>query len=216
MLRGISRTFIWGFGLGVVSAVAMLWGLGVLHPASVSAHHPAGGARVRSSYADASVTPDDARLTPDEEQLVERRLALPIAGLKAQEIEDTFNDLRGGVRRHEATDILAPRGTPVFAVDDGTIRKLFTSRQGGLTVYQFDPGESYCYYYAHLDHYAAELREGTRVRRGQVIGYVGTTGNAPANTPHLHLAVFKVGPAKHWWKGTPINPYPALMDALKR
>ena len=143
-------------------------------------------------------------------------IGLPIAGLKAKDIQDTYDQRRDGTRPHEATDILAPRGTPVLAVDSGTIKKLFTSKPGGLTVYQFDPASVYCYYYAHLDHYAENLKEGMAVNRGDVIGYVGTTGNAPANTPHLHFAIFKIGPQKRWWEGTPVNPYPFLMEALKR
>jgi peptidoglycan LD-endopeptidase LytH len=144
-------------------------------------------------------------------------IGLPIAGLKAKNIQDTFPQLRGGgTRPHEATDILSPRGTPVLAVDDGTIKRLFTSKPGGLTVYQFDPEEVYCYYYAHLDRYAEGLKEGQAVKRGDRIGYVGTTGNADPGTPHLHFAIFKIGPAKRWWEGTPINPYPVLMEALPK
>ena len=144
------------------------------------------------------------------------RIGLPIAGLRAKDIQDTYSQLRGGTRPHEAADILAPRGTPVLAVDSGTIKKLFTSKPGGLTVYQFDPEGVYCYYYAHLDGYAPNLKEGMTVKRGDLIGYVGTTGNAPANTPHLHFAIFKLGALKRWWEGTPINPYPFLIEALKR
>ena len=110
---------------------------------------------------------------------------------------------------------MAPRGTPVLAVDDGTIRKLFHSRAGGLTVYQFDPGEIYCYYYAHLDRYADGLIERMKVRRGDVIGYVGSTGNASPAAPHLHFAIFLLGPEKRWSEGKAINPYPLLIDALK-
>jgi murein DD-endopeptidase MepM/ murein hydrolase activator NlpD len=144
------------------------------------------------------------------------RIGLPIAGLRAKDIQDTFSHLRGGNRPHEATDILAPRGTPVLAVDAGTIKKLFTSKPGGLTVYQFDAEGVYCYYYAHLDRYAANLKEGMTVKRGDVIGYVGTTGNANPNTPHLHFAIFKLGTLKRWWEGAPINPYPFLIEALQR
>jgi murein DD-endopeptidase MepM/ murein hydrolase activator NlpD len=142
-------------------------------------------------------------------------IGLPIAGLKAKDIQDTFHQSRGGgTRPHEATDILAPRGTPVLAMVDGTIKRLFTSKPGGLTVYEFDPEEVYCYYYAHLDHYAEGLKEGMVVKRGDCIGYVGTSGNADPGTPHLHLAISKIGPAKRWWEGTPINPYPILMEVL--
>ena len=102
------------------------------------------------------------------------------------------------------------RGTPVRAVEDGRIARLFNSKAGGITIYQFDPSEQYCYYYAHLDRYAEGLRENDRVSRGQVIGYVGTTGNAPKDTPHLHFAIFRLNSEKRWWEGTPLDPYPIL------
>ena len=125
-----------------------------------------------------------------------------------------FDEMRGGsTRRHDALDILAPRGTPVVATDDGTVKKLFTSGAGGLTIYQFDPDSRYAYYYAHLDRYAEGLREGASVRRCELIGYVGTTGNAPRNAPHLHFAVAALGAQKRWWEGSALNPYPALQRA---
>jgi lipoprotein-anchoring transpeptidase ErfK/SrfK len=138
------------------------------------------------------------------------RVTIPVAGVDKSAVHDTFNEGRNG-HRHEATDILAPRGTPVVAAVNGTVKKLFKSAQGGLTVYEFDESGTYCYYYAHLDRYADGLTEGMPVAAGQVIGYVGTTGNAPPNTPHLHFAIFKLGPEKQWWRGTAINPYPVLM-----
>jgi murein DD-endopeptidase MepM/ murein hydrolase activator NlpD len=141
-------------------------------------------------------------------------IGLPIDGLEAKNIQDTYFQTRGGTRTHEATDIIAPRGTPVLAVDAGTVRKLFLSKPGGLTVYQFDPGEVYCYYYAHLYRYAAGLKEGATLHRGEVVGYVGSTGNADPTAPHLHFAIFRIGPGKRWWEGTPINPYPILIQAL--
>ena len=116
---------------------------------------------------------------------------------------------RGG-RQHEAIDILAPRNTPVKAVEGGKIARLFFSKAGGITVYQFDPTEQYCYYYAHLERYADGLVEGQELRKGQVIGYVGTPGNAPKDTPHLHFAIFRLTEAKRWWEGTPIDPYDVL------
>ena len=145
---------------------------------------------------------------PDD--LARRDLEIPVEGVKPKELVDTFDEARGGQRVHEALDILAPRNTPVKAVEDGTIARLFESKAGGTTIYQFDPTEQYCYYYAHLERYAAGLKEGDRVKKGQVIGYVGTSGNAPKDTPHLHFAVFKLTSAKHWWEGTPINPYDIL------
>jgi len=137
-------------------------------------------------------------------------LVVPVLGVQPSELRDDFAHPRGNGRTHGAIDILASRGTPVVAAVDGTIRKLFTSRTGGLTIYQFDRGENRVYYYAHLDSYARGLAEGLVVRQGTVIGYVGTTGNAPADTPHLHFSVENLPPAKEWWKGSPVNPYPLL------
>ena len=145
-----------------------------------------------------------------------RTLGMPVQRMKISDMRDTFNESRGNQRRHEATDILAPRGTPVLAVEDGTIVKLFWSVPGGRTIYQFDPSKQYCYYYAHLDGYAAHLAEGIPVRRGDVIGFVGTTGNAPPGTPHLHFGITKTGPDKKWWGGTPIDPYPLLRTSAEK
>lgn len=140
-----------------------------------------------------------------------RALTMPVAGIDPGSIHDNFDEMRGGsTRRHDALDILAPRGTPVVATDDGTVKKLFTSVPGGLTVYEFDPDQRYCYYYAHLDAYASGLHEGQLLRRGDLVGYVGTTGNAPKDAPHLHFAVIRLDPDKRWWTGTPINPFPLL------
>jgi len=138
-----------------------------------------------------------------------RGLIVPVAGVQRSELRDNYEQARGGAR-HEAIDIMAPRGTPVIATDDGFVRKLFTSIPGGLTIYEFDPDQRFCYYYAHLDRYADGLHEGQFLHRGDVLGYVGTTGNAPKNTPHLHFTIFRAGPDKKWWKGTAINPYPLL------
>ena len=139
-----------------------------------------------------------------------RSLTLPVQGIKRDELRDTFNETRGATRKHEAMDVLAPRNTPVVAVEDGKIARLFLSAAGGITLYQFDPTSTYCYYYAHLEKYANGLEEGDTVKRGQVLGYVGTTGNAPRDTPHLHFAIFKLGDDKKWWEGTPIDPYSVL------
>ena len=105
---------------------------------------------------------------------------------------------------------MATRGTPVLAVADGRIVKLFDSKAGGKTLYQFDPDETVAYYYAHLEGYERGIAEGLQVRQGQVIGYVGSSGNASPDAPHLHFAIFRLGPAKLWWQGTPVNPYPLL------
>ena len=140
------------------------------------------------------------------------KLMVPVQGVKASALTDTFDQPRGNQRHHEALDIMAPKGTPVVAAADGKVVKLFTSKPGGLTVYQFDPSEKYAYYYAHLDRYADGLQEGMVLKRGDVLGYVGVTGNSDPNAPHLHFAVVELTPEKQWWKGTPLNPFPLLKD----
>lgn len=134
---------------------------------------------------------------------------IPVEGVLASELHDSFTEVRSGGRSHRAIDILAPQGTPVIAAVDGTVRKLFNSRAGGITLYQFDVNEERVYYYAHLDRYADGIREGLSIKQGTVIGYVGTSGNA-GNTPHLHFSVEVLPPTKEWWKGEPVNPYPLL------
>jgi murein DD-endopeptidase MepM/ murein hydrolase activator NlpD len=151
-----------------------------------------------------TIAPTQAELLP----MHPGALLIPVTGITAAQLQDTFNDTRGSERHHEALDIMAPVKTPVVAVDDGKVMKLFTSVPGGLTVYQYDPSASFAYYYAHLDSYAADLVEGQMLKRGDLIGYVGATGNANALAPHLHFAIFALGPEKQWWKGTAINPYP--------
>lgn len=140
-----------------------------------------------------------------------RDLKLPVDGVDRKDLRNTFADARGS-RTHEALDILAPRGTKVRAVEDGRVQKLFTSKAGGLTIYEFDPTQTFTYYYAHLDRYEDGLREGQMVKRGDVIGYVGSTGNASPDAPHLHFAIFRLGPEKQWWKGEPINPFLVLTE----
>lgn len=142
-------------------------------------------------------------------------MTLPIAGLTAKDLRDTFVEEHNG-HPHEAIDIMAARGTPVHAVISGTVQKLFLSKAGGNTIYEFDQEGTLCYYYAHLDRYAEGLREGKHVEQGEVIGYVGSTGNASPDAPHLHFTIFQLGPEKQWWKGTPINPFEFLQKAARR
>jgi len=146
---------------------------------------------------------------PPSGELEDREFTIPVQGIRADQLVRTFDDARGS-RRHEAIDILAPMGTPVLAVEDGKVARLFTSKAGGITIYQFDPTERFCYYYAHLERYADGLTEGDTVRKGQLIGYVGVSGNAPKDTPHLHFAIFRLTAEKRWWEGTPIDPYDIL------
>jgi murein DD-endopeptidase MepM/ murein hydrolase activator NlpD len=138
--------------------------------------------------------------------LRQKKLLLPLTGLKVVDLRNSFDDARAG-HKHEAIDILAPRNTPVLAIEDGKIVKLWKSKYGGITIYQFDPSSTYAYYYAHLEKYHDSLKEGMWVKKGQVIGYVGTSGNAPPNTPHLHFTIFKLTKDRRWWEGAPVNPY---------
>ncbi len=150
---------------------------------------------------------------PDITQLRARALALPVQGIDSARLSDTYTQARAAGVPHEAIDIMAQRGTPVLAVEDGEVVKLFFSQSGGITLYQFDPDRRYAYYYAHLDRYAEGVREGSKLRKGQVIGYVGSTGNALPGSPHLHFAIFTLGPERQWWRGTPLNPFLVWRDA---
>jgi len=157
------------------------------------------GSRIASGSGYVSSLSDDA-------------IIIPVAGLTAADLHDNFTQPRSGGRTHHALDILAPRGTPVIAAVDGTIRKLDIGGAGGITIYQFNRDETRVYYYAHLERYAGVVAEGLYVPQGTVIGYVGTTGNAPPGTPHLHFAIEDLPATKEWWKGTAVNPYPLLTD----
>ena len=217
----------------VVFAAALGFLAGMLVMAAIVVIFPSGAASVVAPLTDA-VTRVEVKPTKEDEptpvspppvaasspppevvgypndDLRRRNLTLPVQGIRREDLTDTFNDMRGTSRRHEALDVLAPRNTPILAVEDGTVAKLFVSEAGGLTLYQFDPASQYAYYYAHLERYADGLKEGAPLTRGQVIGYVGTTGNAPRDTPHLHFAIFKLGEDKKWWQGTPVDPYSVL------
>jgi peptidoglycan LD-endopeptidase LytH len=133
-------------------------------------------------------------------------LVVPVAGVLRSQLRDSYDEARGA-GLHEAMDILVPRGTPVLSATDGRVLKLFDSQPGGLMVYATDTSERFILLYGHLDGYADGLRDGMPLVRGQVIGYVGTTGNAPADTPHLHFEILRGQPAVAWWEGVPVNPY---------
>ena len=136
-------------------------------------------------------------------------LKMPVAGVDVARLRDTFLDKRGA-RVHHALDIMAPRGTPVVAVADGVVAKAYRHALGGLSVYQYDATRRYAYYYAHLDRFAPGLEAGRALSAGDLIGYVGTTGNATPTSPHLHFAVYRLGPERQWWRGTPIDPLSLL------
>jgi peptide-methionine (S)-S-oxide reductase len=146
--------------------------------------------------------------------VLQSELIVPVSGVQPAALHDTYNELRDGTRPHEALDILAPRGTPVLSATNGRVLKLFNSKPGGLMVYAADSTGRFILMYGHLDAYAPGLADGQPLVRGQKLGIVGTTGNAPANTPHLHFAIARSANINEWWKGTPVNPYPLL--AAKR
>ena len=184
-------------------------------PVATAPARPAAPAPVQSGVPSAAPTPS---LDAAVEYLRERQLTVPVAGAEPSRINDSFDAARdGGARSHRAIDILAPHGTPVLAADDGIVLRLSTSTLGGITIYASDPAEKIVYYYAHLDRYHAGLAQGSLLARGDTIGYVGTTGNAPKNVPHLHFQVMRM-PAdpRGYWNGEPINPYPFLREAARR
>ena len=197
-------------GVGFSTATQLPAWKAALWPVRAQAEAPA-SIKLATVHAPATSAPG-ARVEPSAEDLrslAARRLLVPVQGLDARSLRDNYDEGRGK-RKHEALDIMAPRGTAVIAVDDGRVGKLFRSVAGGITLYHIDREEKFVYYYAHLESYAEGVKEGMTLRRGDVIGYVGTSGNAPANAPHLHFAILRMGPEKRWWKGIPINPFPYL------
>ncbi|HEV2595995.1 MAG TPA: M23 family metallopeptidase [Sphingomicrobium sp.] len=159
-----------------------------------------------------TVKPSNASpvVVSEQVQVEPSGLAIPVVGVKANQLTDTFDAARAEGRRHDAIDIMSAEGTPVIAANDGTIEKLFNSVRGGITIYERSPDQKWEYYYAHLSAYAPGLHEGQQVKRGEVIGRVGHTGDANAAGPHLHFAINTMAANDRWWNGTPINPYPLL------
>ncbi len=157
-----------------------------------------------------SLSPARTALPAAKHVTVTPGLVIPVQGVGPGELTRQFDEQRSGGRLHRAIDIRAGRGTPVLAADDGSIARLAHNRLGGLTIYQFDPAGRRVYYYAHLQGYARGLEQGATVRRGQVIGYVGSSGNAPEHAPHLHFAVASLATGEKWWQGTPLDPYDLL------
>jgi murein DD-endopeptidase MepM/ murein hydrolase activator NlpD len=215
-----------GFALGAATVLLIVWLYGGSHGGGTASAPPAqapppvypvpapdephpGTPPVAATPPAATPPPLLARPPAD---LVQRGLLVPVQGVPRTGLQDTYDDARGQGRVHNAIDIMATRGTPVVAVEAGRIAKLFTSNLGGLTIYQFDPTETYTYYYAHLDRYAPGLKEGDQVGRGQVIGYVGSTGDASPDAPHLHFEITRLHADKKWWQGDSINPYPILRE----
>ena len=133
---------------------------------------------------------------------------IPVAGVALKDLYDSFDDARGGgSRKHEAMDIMAARNTPVLSALSGVLLKFHNSVAGGLTIYASDPSNRYVLMYGHLDSYKPGLKEGDKLQKGEIIGFVGSTGDASPNAPHLHLAINRNDNVKEWWKGTPLNPF---------
>ncbi len=171
-------------------------------PVAVQAPRPAPAAPAPAPIRDTEVS--------DEQQWLDTRpLVVPVSGIQRHQLRDTFHELRGSRRIHQALDIMAPWGTPVVAADDGRITRISSNRGGGLAIFQTDPSGRLVYYYAHLAGYADNLREGQDVKRGDLLGYVGATGNAPDHAPHLHFGV-QAKRKGRWWGGEALNPYAAL------
>ncbi len=154
--------------------------------------------------------------TPEPTNFVGRlNLIIPVAGVRPDQLLDTYSDARSEGRTHDAIDIPAAAETPVLAAADGKIIKLFQSERGGTTIYQLSSNQEMIFYYAHLSHYAEGLAEGNLVKQGDVIAYVGDTGNAGAGNYHLHFSIALVTDPKRYWEGTNINPYPLLQNRAR-
>ena len=153
----------------------------------------------------------ESRASESDVAVLMRELAIPVAGVAKSALHDTYAELRGGTRPHEALDIPAPRGTAVVSAASGRVLKLFNSKPGGLMVYAVDSSERFILKYGHLDAYAPGLADGQSLRQGQPIGVVGATGNAASGTPHLHFAIARAEDLTQWWQGVAVNPYPLLV-----
>jgi murein DD-endopeptidase MepM/ murein hydrolase activator NlpD len=206
-----------------LAAVAMARGYGMTSAATATPSSTATSDSARAASPSAADTADALEppqpsgtetITPDDLALLTREIEMPIEGIDPTALHSNFDERRGGgTRQHQALDIMAPRGTPIRAAATGRVLKLFTSANGGLMLYAADSSERFVLMYAHLDRYAPGLADGTAITRGQVIGYVGSTGNASPNAPHLHFAVARSADVKRWSRGKPIDPLPILVGS---
>ena len=143
----------------------------------------------------------------DLEALKSEGLMIPVAGVAAKDLVDSFDDKRGSERHHNALDIMASRNTPVLAAVSGSVIKIHSSVPGGLTIYLSDPTSRFVMMYGHLDSFRPGIKDGDKVTRCEIIGFVGSTGNANPLAPHLHFQTTRNDNMKEWWKGTPLNPF---------
>ena len=189
-------------------------------PEPAPASKPAGKTVASSRPAKPSVLVADATAgvvgssSSDVDYLFSRHLLVPVAGADMSKVGDSFDEARDGGRTHRAIDILAPRGTPILSADDGKILRMSNSSLGGITMYTVDPDARLVYYYAHMDHYNDAMSPGREIVKGDTLGFVGTTGNAPKDTPHLHFQVMRWPADGKYWDGDPIDPFEALGGVL--
>ncbi len=212
---------VWGLAaLGLAWAVATVIG-GRPGEAPADAERRAG--RAQAPAPPAAAYPLRAARTPpvaekqrpeDGAELAPPLLEAPVLGLRLEVLRNNFGEARGP-RRHEGVDILAPGGTPVLAAVDGWVWQMKWDDRGGRTLHLLETSGRYILLYAHLDAYAEGLARGRPVRRGEVLGYVGETGNA-SGSPHLHLRLGRIRSAERWWDDVPLDPYPLLVEALGR
>lgn len=179
-------------------------------PMPAPAGAPAANAPTASPMPMPAVLDSDAASLSDVEYLRLRHLVVPVAGADMSRVTDSYYAPRDGDRVHRALDILAPRGTPVLSADDGKILRMSTNKLGGISMYTVDPANRIVYYYAHMDHYNDAMSPGRTIVRGDTLGFVGTTGNAPKNTPHLHFQIMRWPADGKYWNGDPIDPFDFL------
>lgn len=201
--------------LSTLSVVSFATVIERMSAPSIAPIEPAPVVAVEASEPPAAPQPAGTAEPGPADALAARRLIVPVRGVERAALQDNYSARRGR-RSHDALDIMAARGTPVIAADDGRVAKIYRHPLGGLSIYQYDPGEEFAYYYAHMDAFAAGLREGAPVKRGDVIGYVGTSGNASPSAPHLHFAVYRLGADRKWWRGASVNPYTYLVEPTAR
>jgi murein DD-endopeptidase MepM/ murein hydrolase activator NlpD len=185
-------------------------------PAAASASPAGSSADAAAESAPADPPARYSLLTTAEATLAAHDLMLPVAGVSPDQLRDSFNAPREGNRFHHAIDIMAPRGTAVLAADDGRVLRVSSNTLGGLTVYTVDRSGQFVYYYAHLEGYARGLKAGQIVFKGDTLGFVGTTGDAPDNAPHLHFQILRMPPNGKYWEGDPIDPFPLLSERATR
>ena len=185
---------------------------------AMAAAQPSKAAEQEATGEVAPISPSGTTIVTNSDlALLAHEIAMPLPGIDPDSLRSNFNARRaGGLRRHEALDIMAPRFTPILSAARGRLLKLFTSVAGGLMIYAADSSERFILMYAHLDHYASGVHDGMALERGQLIGYVGSTGNASATAPHLHFGILRSADVRRWSKGTAIDPLPVLRDARHR